>query len=237
MRVVGLVPARGGSKGIPRKNLALLCGRPLLAYTCEAALASRLDRTIVSTDDPEIADAARACGVDVPFMRPAALGGDEVPMVDVVRHAFTELAAAGDRPDAIVILQPTSPLRGTRHIDTAIERLFETGADTVVTVVRVPHQFTPGSLMTKREDRLTPYANGPAVLRRQDKPELYARNGPAVLAVRAGSIQRGGFYDGVVIGVEMDPVESLDVDSADDLALAEFWLTRRGLAAPKGTGR
>lgn len=229
MNVLGLIPARGGSRGIPRKNLAPLAGRPLLAYTCQAAGASKaLARTVLSTDDAEIAAAARGWGTEVPFRRPAHLADDDTPMVDVVRHALGWLAEhQGYRPEAVVVLQPTSPLRRAEHIDAAVELLAASGADTVVSVVRVPHQFSPVSLMRLQGERLVPLLDGPLVLRRQDKPRVYARNGPAVLATRTAVIERAGLYGAEVRALEMDPADSVDVDDLTDLALAEFWLSRR----------
>src|SRR5580765_5136212 len=118
--VLGLIPARGGSKGIPRKNLALLAGRPLIAFTCDAVRGSRrITRAVVSTDSGEIAAAAHECGVDT-LERPAALAGDDTPMLGVVRHAIETLGAQGWRADAVVLLQPTSPLRTFEHVDAAI---------------------------------------------------------------------------------------------------------------------
>ncbi|HKY22415.1 MAG TPA: acylneuraminate cytidylyltransferase family protein [Vicinamibacterales bacterium] len=226
-KVLGIVPARGGSKGIPQKNLALLNGHPLIAYTCMAARGSaRLDRTIVSTDDRGIAQVAGAHGVEAPFVRPAAISGDDVPMIDVVRHALEALDNEGYRADAVAVLQPTSPLRRAEHIDAAVDRFVASGADTVVTVVRVPHQFSPASVLKLEADQLTPYEIGPQILRRQDKPVLFARNGPAVLVVRRGVIESGSLYGEHVEGVEMTFGESIDVDTRDDLALAEFWMAR-----------
>src|SRR5258706_10337909 len=122
MEVLGIIPARGGSKGIPRKNLVRLAGRPLIAYTCDAARGSeRLTRVIVSTDDDEIAETARGLGVEVPFMRPAHLAADETPMVDVLLDALATLGRVDNyRPDVIVLLQPTSPLRRSAHVDAAV---------------------------------------------------------------------------------------------------------------------
>src|SRR5438067_1066409 len=130
MEVVALIPARGGSKAIPRKNVAPLGGRPLLAWSVDAARESRaVTRTVVSTDDEEIAAAARGLGAEV-LDRPVALAADETPMRDVIEHALAELA----RPDVLVLLQPTSPLRRARHVDEAVELLRATGADPALRV-------------------------------------------------------------------------------------------------------
>ena len=121
MTVLGVIPARGGSKGIPDKNLALVGGRPLLAYTADAVKGSaRLTRTIVSTDDARIADSARSLGLDVPFLRPSSLAADDTPMLPVLQHAVDTLKSDGFRADIVVLLQPTSPLRRGEHIDAAV---------------------------------------------------------------------------------------------------------------------
>src|SRR5918911_4592310 len=164
VRVLGLIPARGGSKGIPGKNLAPLCGRPLVAWTIGAACAARsLDRVVVSTDSEEIAATARELGADV-LERPAELARDGTPMRDVLLHALEELG----RPEVLVLLQPTSPLRRAEHVDGAVALLRETGADSVVSVAEVPHRYRPGPLMELEDGRLVPL--GPTPATRQEKP-------------------------------------------------------------------
>jgi CMP-N,N'-diacetyllegionaminic acid synthase len=220
VQVVGLVPARGGSKGIPRKNLAPLAGKPLLAWTLEATRASTtLDRVVVSTDSDEIATLARELGAEV-LGRPADLAADETPMLDVVRHALRELPA----PDVLVLLQPTSPLRRAEHVDDAVRLLLESGADTVVSVVEVPHQFRPGSLMALRDGRLEPLEPESGThARRQDKPLVYARNGPAVLALRPERLG-DDLYGGDCRPYLMELRDSIDVDGPLELQLAEALL-------------
>ena len=231
MNVLGIVPARGGSKGIPRKNISSVAGRPLLAYTVDAVRESRrLGHVVLSTDDEAIAEAGRALGLDAPFLRPAALAADDTPMMPVLRHAVDEMAARGFAADAVVLLQPTSPLRRGGHIDAAVELLERTGADSVVSVVEVPHHFSPASVMRLDGERLAPYAAGPVVTRRQDKPRVYARNGPAVLAARVAALDRASLYDGDCRPLIMSAEESLDVDSPWDLELLEFILSRRTAA-------
>lgn len=226
--IVGLIPARGGSKGIPRKNLANLAGKPLLAYTAEAALsACRLHRCLLSTDNEEIAEAGRSLGLAVPFLRPAELSRDEAPMLPVMQHALDWLVNEGARIDAIVLLQPTSPLRTSRHIDECVTRLIEDEADTAVSIMAVPHHFNPASVMVEKEGVLQSFLDGPQLLRRQDKPRVYARNGPAILAVRSETLRAGQLYGAKTIGYEMAAVDSLDIDAPDDLWLAEQMLKRR----------
>ena len=229
MEVLGIIPARGGSRAIPRKNLALLSGKPMLAYTAAAALASKtLTRSIVSTDDEEIAQAGRSLGLHVPFLRPREISNDQAPMIEVVSHALEWLRANEDyTPEVIVLLQPTSPLRKSAHVDESVQMLINHAADTVVSVIEVPHQFTPGSLMTVVDGKLVNAIPTESVLRRQDKPTLYARNGPAVLVVRSETIQSGRLYGDTTLPYVMSPSDSIDIDSPQDLLLAEFLLTQR----------
>jgi CMP-N-acetylneuraminic acid synthetase len=227
--VLGVIPARGGSKGIPNKNLALVGGRPLLAYTADAVKESeRLTRTIVSTDDETIADRARSLGLDVPFLRPSSLAADDTPMLPVLQHAMHAMAADGFHADVIVLLQPTSPLRRGEHIDAAIVWLERAGGDSVVSVVEVPHQFSPVSVLRLDDGWLFPFLDGPAIPSRQDKPRLYARNGPAVLVVRASVIAGGSLYGNASWPLVMKPEESVDVDTPWDLSLVEAALARAG---------
>ena len=223
MRILGVIPARGGSKGIPGKNLREVAGKPLLGYTVDAVRDSRrLTRTILSTDDAAIAEAGRTLGVDVPFMRPPHLGDDSSPMLPVLQHAVDEMALRGFVADAVVLLQPTSPLRRSEHIDAAIELLIATGADSVVSVVEVPHQFRPVSLMALEDGRLVPLEPD-APHRRQDKPVVYARNGPAVLALRPDRLG-GDLYGSDCRPYVMDMRDSVDIDEEADLRLAELYL-------------
>ena len=225
MKILGIIPARGGSKGIPNKNLALLCGRPLLAYTADAVKQSRkLTRTIVSTDDERIAECARSLGLEVPFMRPAPLAADDAPMLPVVQHALEAMKERGFDADMVVLLQPTSPLRRAEHIDAAIDWLERTAADSMVSVVEVPHQFNPVSVMRLEDGLLKPFLDGPTPTRRQDKPRVFARNGPAVLAVRAAVVASGSLYGERSWPLGMSAEDSIDIDTPSDLKLVEFLL-------------
>jgi CMP-N-acetylneuraminic acid synthetase len=146
--VLAIVPARGGSKGVPGKNVRLLCGRTLLEYTAAAARdAAVIDRIVVSTDSEEVAAAGRAAGLEVPFLRPAALAQDDTPMLPVIRHAIDEVTRAGWTPELVVLLQPTSPLRRPDHVARAVDLLRSSGADSVVAVVEVPKHLSPDYVM------------------------------------------------------------------------------------------
>ena len=231
--VLGLIPARGGSRGIPHKNVAPLGGRPLLAYTCEAALASHgLTRVVLSSDDEGIAEVGRACGVAVPFRRPAELAGAEAPSLPVVQHAVCWLREhEGWEAGVVVVLQPTSPLRRARHIDEALECMVGSDADTVVSVVPVPHRYSPYAIMRDEDGCLRDFRESPVPFdrfRRQATPVFYARNGPAVLVAKTeGLYERQSLYGERVLPYVMSEEDSLDVDTEFDLRLAEWLLARR----------
>ena len=232
MKTLGVIPARGGSKGIPNKNVMLIDGRPLLAYTADAARqSSRLSRTILSTDDERIAETARSLGIDVPFLRPGTLAGDDTPMLPVLQHALDAMRDAGLDADAVVLLQPTSPLRRGEHIDAALELLESSGADSVVSVVEVPHQYNPLSVLRLDGGRLRPFLDAPRISRRQDKPQVFARSGPAVLAVRSAIIRAGSLYGDDSRPLVMRVADSIDIDTPFDVELAEWLLSRRTVGA------
>lgn len=226
---LGVITARGGSKGIPGKNIAPCAGRPLLAYTCDAALASRgLDRVILSTDGEPIADVARAFGVEVPFMRPTALATDTAPTIAVLQHVLAWADNVQLNVTALVVLQPTSPLRKSAHIDGAIKLFKAMKADSVVSVVEVPHQFHPSSVMEMDGQlQLRGYGGGDfSITRRQELKKIYARNGPAVLVTSAACVREGKLYGAHTYGYLMSasPTESLDIDTPEDLRLAQILL-------------
>lgn len=227
--MLGLVPARGGSKGVPGKNTRLLAGHPLLEYTARAALASGvLHRVILSTDSTEIADCGRTVGLEVPFMRPAALARDDTPMLPVVEHALDELRRQGWEPAVVVLLQPTSPLRTPAQIRAAVELLRQTGADSVVSVVAVPPHHSPDYVMRIDEGRLRPFLpEGARVTRRQDARPAYVRDG-TVYAFRTTVLRRvGSLYGDDCRPLLLDAAESLSIDTAADWAAAERALAGR----------
>ena len=179
MNVLAVIPARGGSKSIPRKNLADVAGRPLIAYVIDAAHgAKQVDRTIVTTDDPEIAAVAREAGAETPFERPAELGEDGVDLVTVVRHAMLEMDRLGFRAEIVASVQPTSPFLEASDVDAAIEKLQETGADSVASMQAVLHEH-PYWVKKLDGDRVKPFGSGTneSYLQRQDLPPAYIFDG------------------------------------------------------------
>lgn len=227
MNILGLITARGGSKGIPGKNIAPVLGRPLIAWTVDAALASRrLTRTVLTTDDPAIAEAARAAGAEVPFMRQAELARDDTPHLPVLVHAVNRLTEEGWPPDVVVVLQPTSPLRTAADIDGAVDRLLASDAPSLVSVVPAVH---PHLLRTMdAHGRLHPLLPLPDVHpRRQDLEPVWRMDG-ALFAIRTEALLAGMSLVGAgTIGFAMPPERSLDIDDPSDLQEAGRRLAAR----------
>lgn len=211
-RTLGVITARGGSKGLPGKNVMPAAGRPLIAWTVDAALASRsIDRLVLSTDDGAIAAAARRHGCDVPFMRPAALATDSATSIDVILHALEEVPGF----DVVVLLQPTSPLRTAADIDAACD-LVGAGAPAAVSVA--PVEQSPYWMYRLDDGRaLTPVLPLPAgVSRRQDLPPVYALNGAVYVADVAWLRRTRTFVTAETVAHVMPIERSIDIDTAAD---------------------
>lgn len=224
-KVLAIVAGRGGSKGLPGKNVATCGGRPLVAWSVEAAKRSRyVDRTIVSSDDPAILEAATAAGAEAPFTRPAELSTDEAKMTDVVMHALEAVPGY----DVGVLLQATSPLRIAEDVDAALERLEQAGAKSVTSVTEAAKSpwwmFTIGD--RGRLEPLFPEREA-TQRRRQELPKAYALNG----ALYAFDIEwfrtARRFVDEGTVAYVMPPERSVDVDTAFDLEIASFLCSRR----------
>lgn len=224
MRVLGIVTARGGSKGIPRKNIVPLLGKPLLAYTAEAALtAKRLTHTVLSTEDEEIAQVGRACGLEVPFLRPVELARDDTPTIPVLQDVVRRLAEGGEHYDAILTLQPTTPLRRSEDIDGAIVLLEQTGADSVISFVDVGEKHPARMKFLTAEGRVLdpPFAEQFEGQRRQELPTMYLREGSIYLTRRDVLMQQHSLK-GDDCRAWLVPVErACNIDTPFDLFLAE----------------
>ncbi|MGN6800170.1 MAG: acylneuraminate cytidylyltransferase family protein [Gaiellaceae bacterium] len=226
LRVLGIVPARGGSKGVPRKNERLLGGRTLIERARDAASESGvIDRLVLSTDSESIAALGKTLGIDVPFMRPAHLATDESPMLGVVEHALDALAGDGYRPDAVALLQPTSPLRRADHIADAVDLLVG-DATSVVSVTAIPPHLAPHYAMRIDGPHLVPFlSEGAAVTRRQDVPPAYFRNGTIYLTRVEVVLEQHDLYGTRCIPLEIPAEDALSIDTEDDWELAERRLT------------
>ena len=225
--VLAIVAARGGSKSLLRKNIRLLWGKPLIAYTIEAALSSKyIDKVIVSTEDDEIAKIARKNGAEV-IERPAELAQDDTPSLLVFQHVIEYLEKARDSsPDIMVILQPTSPLRTAGDIDVAIGKFLKTGCDSVVSVCEVEHP--PHWMYTLEGDRLKPViGGGEKVTRRQDAPKLYRLNGAIYVTRRDVIIKQNRVLGGDMRAYVMPSSRSIDIDTELDFKFAELLMKGR----------
>jgi CMP-N-acetylneuraminic acid synthetase len=233
MTILALIPARGGSKGLPGKNTRLLCGKPLIAWTIETAKrAETFDRIIVSTDAGEIADVARRYGGLVPFIRPADIAADATPMRDVIRHAVEAETAAGFRPEAIILLQPTSPLRSAEEIREAIGILRSTGCDSVVSVSPVPLHLCPDFVFRIEDGWLRHFLpEGAEVRRRQDVRPAWYRNGTVYAFWRRTFERFNDIYGRDCRPLFTDPDRSITIDTLEDFEAAEAKLAAVPTAA------
>lgn len=228
MEVLAVITARGSSKRLPGKNLRELLGKPLIAYTIEAALKSKLlSRVILSSEDDKIIATAKKYGVEVPFARPAELAADETRSIDVMLHAVKYLEdKEGYIPGIVVVLQPTSPLRTAGDIDNAVQRHIESGADSVVSVVKDDHRH-PLQAKKIEDDMLRDYClDEEEGIRKQDLPPVYFRNG-AFYSVKRDVLMNGHSLYGNVTRPYIMPLErSVDVDTEIDIELAELLLSQ-----------
>lgn len=218
-RILGLVPARGGSKGIPRKNIKDMAGKPMIARTIEVGLASRyLDDVVVTTDDEEIAQIARSYGASVPFMRPAELAADTSPTIDCVLHAQRELEALGQAADCVVLLQPTSPLRVVSDIDDAVELFYAKGRKGVVSIS--PVSVNPVLMKTMEPDgELTSLVPLDGPIRRQEMRQYYRVDGNVY--VNAWEELRPNFpFSENPYGIVSSAGGAIDVDTMEDFERA-----------------
>ncbi|HKU11721.1 acylneuraminate cytidylyltransferase family protein [Sinomonas sp.] len=219
MSILCVIPVRGGSKGVPRKNLRVVAGKPLVVWTIEQALAARADLDIlVSTDDPEIAEVAKDAGADVPFLRPSTLARDETPTEPVVRHAIGVRVEQGRRPDAVMLLQATSPVRFAGTLDRAVEQFHATGVDSLVGVVpQTPFLWMMGA------EPVAAYEPSRRPRRQDLAPEDYAyRETGSLYLTKTSLYSECGSRLGGRIGLfVMDEREGVDVDTELDLLIAE----------------
>lgn len=220
MRILGLIPARGGSKSIPRKNLVDLGGLPLIQWTIQAALGSNLTRVVVSTDDDEIADFSRSLGAEVPFKRPAELSSDITLSIDVVLHALDVIE---EEFDAVMMLQPTSPFRTSMDIENAMKIID--GASSVISVV--PVEGTHPARMKFIEDGVLidpPFAETIENMPRQELRPMFIRNG-AIYLTRISEARNRTFKGVLSRALVMPKERSINIDTDFDLALARVALS------------
>ena len=233
VRVLALVPARGGSKGLPGKNGRLLQGAPLLTWPVAAARASQcVDRVIVSTDDERLAELALHAGAEVPFMRPAALAGDRVPSSEVVIHALDSFSSAGDEFGYLVLLEPTSPLTEAADIDAAVSSLHaaRARADAIVGVNRSEAEHPAFAVSMSGDGTLAPLAGGSfdSLPRRQDVTAAYRLEGSLYVTDVAAFRRERSFLHGRTLGFPVPRYKSLEVDDLLDFICIEAVAARLG---------
>jgi CMP-N-acetylneuraminic acid synthetase len=228
--IIGIIPARGESKGVPRKNIRALAGKPLIAYTIEVAFKSKmLNRVIVSTEDKEIAEIAKKYGAEVPFMRPKELAEDTTPMVPVLQHAVKFVESKEHiKFDYVVLLQPTAPLRLPEDIDNAIKKLIDTGADSVISVCRVD-SIHPILMKKIVNDQLLPYCiEEKEGTRRQDyRPYAYKRSGAVYTAKRDVLMEKNSFWGEISRPYIIPTERSVGIDDEIDFKLVEILMKER----------
>ena len=230
MRVLGVIPARGGSKGIPKKNLVDICGRPLIAYSIDAATKSQnLTTFIVSTDSDEIADVATRHGALVPFRRPAEISNDAASSFDVIMHALDYMEFESNSVyDAVMLLQPTTPMRTAATIDAAISQLLNSDCDSVVSVVDVGanHPYRMYKLNDKNTlvDLLT---NDDPMMPRQKLPRVYIRSGDIYVTRRECLMQKRSLIGVASTAIVINPEDTVNIDTVEDLIIAQHRITER----------
>lgn len=232
MKVLGLIPARGGSKGIPNKNKKLLSGKPLLQYTIEAALDSKkLERVVFTSEDASLITIAKNLGVDVPFVRPADLAKDTSGSLEVVQHALKSLLENGEGYDAVCLLQVTYPFRNSEDIDYAIEKFIESQTDSLISVRKVPHQFNPHWVFEENDDNNLSIATGEneIIKRRQDLPKAFIRDGAFYITKSDVILDKNSFFGKSISYIELDPNKYVNIDTNEDWIKAEKILSKLNL--------
>lgn len=224
--ILAIIPARGGSKGIPGKNIKLLGGKPLLEYTVESARESRLlSRVILSSEDPTIIEVAKSLGLEVPFVRPAHLATDSSGTLEVVVHALNELAKQGEVYDAVCLLQPTTPFRDSGSIDEAISKFMELNSDSLLSVREVPKEFNPHWVFEPDEKGFLNIATGEKeiIKRRQELPKAYFRDG-SIYITRVDVIQNNSLYGNRIGYIVSKGERYINLDTPGDWERAEALL-------------
>ncbi len=229
-RILAIIPARGGSKGIPRKNIRPLAGKPLIAYSILPAKQSKyIDRLIISSDDQEIIAVAKSFGAEAPFVRPSELASDTAKSLPVMQHAvkFCEVAEGG-KYDFVVLLEPTGPMRVTEDIDGAIEMAINKEADSVVGLMEL-EDANPVRVKKIVNGKIEPFCiPEPEGLRRQDQEKAYLRNGSIYVFRRDSLVENNSLWGKESLAYVMPRERSVNIDEESDFLVAEYFLKKRG---------
>lgn len=225
MKILGLIPARGGSKGVPRKNIKLLCGKPLIQYTIDAAIESKAFAEImVSTEDEEIAEIAQQLGASIPFLRPKHLAEDKTPTIDAVIDVLETYLESGQHFDAVCLLQPTNPLRSAEVIQNSIDKFLYTGADSLLSVRKVPHEFNPHwTFEADQQGAFLRIATGETTIipRRQELPTAYYRDGAIYLTTSKVILEQKSLYGQQISFIDLEGEPHVNIDTLSDWEQAE----------------
>lgn len=227
MKILGLIPARGGSKGIPHKNSKILGAKPLIAYTIQAGLdTQKITELIVSTDDLAIAQISKKWGASTPFIRPAELATDTAPTINTVIHAVQFFQKHEKHFEAVCLLQPTSPFRTSQTIDAAIEKFVQTGADSLVSVREIPHQYNPHWAFEENEEGFLEISTGEKeiITRRQALPKAYHRDGSIYLVKTSVLLGKQSLYGDKIAYFINNQNPAINIDTPSDWAKAEDFL-------------
>jgi CMP-N,N'-diacetyllegionaminic acid synthase len=225
--ILAIIPARGGSKGIPGKNIKLLGGKPLLEYTVDAAReSSMLTRVILSSDDEAIIKWAKSIGLEVPFVRPAHLATDRSGSLEVVQHALAFFEATGETFDAVCLLQPTTPFRASGSLDAAIQQFLDSGVDSLVSVREVPEEFNPHWVFEADAHDCLHIATGEKELikRRQELPKAYFRDGSVYLTRTEVILKQHSLYGNQMGYIVSKGVPYVNLDTPEDWEQAEKYI-------------
>lgn len=224
MRILGIIPARGGSKGIKKKNIKLLEDKPLIGYTIDAVNDSKLlNKTILTSDDDEIIKVAEVLGLEVPFKRPSNLATDQSPTIDTVIHAIEYYKTQNITFDAICLLQVTNPFRTGKFIDDAIRKFIDSNTDSLVSVLEVPHEYNPHWTFEENDKSHLKISTGELeiISRRQNLPKSYHRDGSIYIVMTDVVINQKSLYGNTISYIESDKKKHVNIDTMEDWKKAE----------------
>ncbi|MGE3609171.1 MAG: acylneuraminate cytidylyltransferase family protein [Bacteriovoracaceae bacterium] len=229
-RVLGVIPARGGSKGVPGKNIKDLAGKPLIAYSIEAAMKAKcLTDLIVSTDDEKIAEVAKKFGGKVPFLRPGELATDKALSIEAINHALIEMEKlTGAKYDYVVLLQPTTPFRTADDIDAAFAKLEEGNCDSVVSLVDVGANHPARMYEIKNDELVSIMDEGVTMKPRQELPPIYIRSGDVYMTKRDLALEKKSMMSGICRPITIPRERAVNIDGIQDFHMAEIYLKNLG---------
>lgn len=225
MKILGVIPARGGSKGIPGKNIKILAGKPLLEYTWEVASESKyLSKIILSTDDSAIIEVGKSLGIEIPFVRPSNLAEDKSPTLGVIQHALEFYSKKGEQFDAVCLLQVTSPFRTLAFLDNAIDTFIKKKTDSLVSVIEVPHEYNPHWTFKINDNGELSISTGEKniITRRQDLPKTYHRDGSIYLTKVATILNDNSLFGNSTSFVISNKETQVNIDTIKDWEKAEI---------------